>query len=158
MRTAAVLGSASCLGDDIMRLLDFGPWGGLVIAVNETGVFYTGHIDHWVTLHGEKLDWWREHRTVGNQDYVPWVVPSCDGSSGAAAVLVARDELQCERIVLCGVPMDNSRHIRRGPWSAYDNHRAWWERSDLTAVRSMSGWTRELLGAPTRAWLNATGE
>ena len=153
---ALILGSADCLQADMEALPKLGPWDGLVIAVNESGVYYTGHIDYWVTMHGEKLDWWREMRE-GNADYRPWVAPACDGSSGGATVLFALNDLGCERVVLAGMPMDTRPHLGRGrPWTPADTHRPWWldqlpQFKDY--VRSLSGWTRELLGAPTLEWL-----
>jgi len=150
---AAVLGSADCLADDLMRLADLGPWDGLVVVVNETGVFYPHDIDVWVTMHGEKLDWWRSHRT-GNDDHEAIVAPECGGSSGAAAVLEALK--LADKVVLCGMPMDKRPHLRRpGGWLPADSHHGWWEQNkdQLVNVRSMSGWTRELLGAPTKEWL-----
>ena len=85
------------------------------------------------------------------------------GSSGLLAVTVAlelgkenQDQL---RIVLAGVPMDPAAGNFRAPsvpWAeATVYHPAWEERAEALKknVRSMSGWTAELLGKPTAAWL-----
>ena len=67
-------------------------------------------------------------------------------------------ELGVERIVLAGVPL-------RKLEGHYDDPAPWWEarqywpvweqrRPQLQArVRSLSGWTADLLGLPTREWL-----
>jgi len=153
---ALILGSADCLQADIEALLEIGPWGGLVIVVNESGVYYRGHIDHWVTMHGEKLDWWRSKRE-GSRDYTATVLPKCDGSSGGAATLFAVEVLGCERVVLVGMPMDTRPHLGRGAeWTPATEHRPWWLEQlprFKDHVRSLSGWTRELLGAPDEEWL-----
>lgn len=79
------------------------------------------------------------------------------GSSGLLAVKVAQDE-GFNRIVLAGVPMQvNQAHFFDGrPWDEHWQFVEAWKiaRSHLELnVRSMSGWTQELLGAPTTEWL-----
>lgn len=79
------------------------------------------------------------------------------GSSGFLAVGVAR-ELGL-RAVLCGVPMDARPHVGRtgAPWNGHASYLGpWTERQAALAphVRSLSGWTRELFGAPDPAWLD----
>lgn len=78
------------------------------------------------------------------------------GSSGLLAVKAAQEE-GFERIILAGVPMQiNQKHFFDG--------KAWYERDMFTqawlislpllkdSVRSLSGWTKELLGYPTETW------
>lgn len=101
--------------------------------------------------------WHARHRIVPNGiESTP--IESWGGSSGLLCVAVAF-ELNVERIVLAGVPlMKTAKH--------YDNDRNWdearayqwaWERRRpqmLGRVKSMSGWTRDLLGGPEgEGWL-----
>lgn len=159
---AIILGGAACVWKDLQQLQ---PWPADIIGINEAGRDYTGRLAHWVTLHPEKLGRWRAGR-AGNQDYQahahrratgcgPVVLHNhWGGSSGLFAVKVAL-ELQYTEIVLCGVPMDPQPHYHRpGRWPAFRLYRRHWAKHlDQIAphVRSMSGWTRELLGAPDHA-------
>jgi len=69
-------------------------------------------------------------------------------------------EIGCERIVLAGIPMsaEYAHYYNPGQWTqAHMYHKGWKKHLDKIApyVRSMSGWTRELLGAPDEEWLGA---
>ena len=174
MSVALVLGGAECLMDDLgaaRRVL--GTLPRVVVAVNHAGATYPGRIDHWVTLHPAKFRIWERRRT-GPGTYTRWSWkrghPLVDerlghwgkGSSGLYAVTVAR-HLGVERIVLCGVPMDGQGNVDgRKEWEQkeYELHREGWmyhlERI-APFVRSMSGWTRDLLGEPTEEWLHNGG-
>lgn len=154
MATALVLGGASCLWDDLRSL---GPFVGPVVATNEAGAHYPHRVDHWATLHPEKLGAWAAERRAwgGNTDFVAWTTafPGWDkGSSGLHAVAVALLGLGCKRVVLCGVPMSTEPHFFDAtPWGKADVHwPAWLERLEEMEGRvfSMGGRTRELLGAP----------
>lgn len=82
------------------------------------------------------------------------------GSSGLFAAKVALVDLGFDRVVLCGVPMDPVPHFTgRESWVPRDTHgrtSAHGFRNSWLAVpqeyrdrmRSLSGWTRILLGAP----------
>lgn len=79
------------------------------------------------------------------------------GSSGYFGVEVAK-YLGADRIVLCGIPMTPTPHMDSDePWEMANAHWKHWLREyakgRLHAVRSMSGRTRRLLGAPTATWL-----
>lgn len=86
-----------------------------------------------------------------------WV--KCDGgSSGLLAIMV--NLTLADKIVLAGIPLDPEReHFDKpGIWTDGKNYRKTWERNKplfQDKVRSMSGWTAELLGMPTEEWLNA---
>lgn len=77
------------------------------------------------------------------------------GSSGLFAVGVAFS-LGCEKVLLAGVPMDKQRHWNgTEPWADRDRFAAAWSAVKLRLegkVRSLSGWTRELLGGPDEQW------
>jgi hypothetical protein len=85
------------------------------------------------------------------------------GSSGFAAGLWARHGMGFDEVILCGIPLDGKayaapvaafkREFDEPGWTAALKH--WREsidafmRKGLTAgIRSMSGWTRDVLGAP----------
>ena len=176
-----VLGGADCIWDDLAALEDAtGPWPGIVVAVNAIGALWPRRLDHWATLHPEHMAPWLEARiengypagfTVWAHELERWhskkgrdlvdrtlPVPRRSGSSGMFGVDVAR-AVGCDRVVLCGVPMSRSPHFGRSDaWRDADTYWQRWEerRADLAPfVRSMSGRTREMLGAPDAAWLEA---
>lgn len=161
VRSALVVGGASCVWDDLRAL---GPWAGLVVAINDAIAVYPHRIDHAATLHPEKLAGWCEERARrgGNPDYLTWSRKAPEvvdrvltgwngGSSGLFAVGVAL-EAGAERVVLTGVPLDARPHFWDAEaWEACNLYRAGWEkRADELRGRafSCSGWTRELLGPP----------
>jgi hypothetical protein len=83
---------------------------------------------------------------------------SSSASSGGYAAKVALDD-GFDRVVLAGVPMDPAAsHFTRGkPWLQRDSFTIGFQKSVphfAGRVRSMSGWTKELLGEPDPAWLN----
>lgn len=163
---AIVLGGAETVWEDFAAL----GMDGCVFAVNAAIPAHTGRIEHACTLHAENLGrWCRDRERAGrNMDFDRWthkaktgcgpvnVRSDWGGSSGLFAVKIAR-ELGFERIVLCGVPMDARLHFDRpGEWPDCHHYRRHWLRmkDEISPfVRSMSGWTRELLGSPDDAWL-----
>ena len=76
------------------------------------------------------------------------------GSSGLFAVGVALHALKADRVILCGVPMDHSpnRYRDEDEWKQWQRYRIGWtqarDRGMLENVRSVSGWTADLLGRP----------
>jgi hypothetical protein len=82
------------------------------------------------------------------------------GSSGLFALKVALIDLGFDRAVLCGVPMNevSAHFFDEAPWGGALSHRRGWHEA-LTVIkgraRSMSGWTKDLLGPPDAAWLGA---
>lgn len=188
---ALVLGGADCVWEDVLKVeaLVGEQWPGLVIAVNDVGCVWPRHLDHWVTLHVEKLSVWKMIRERqgfsngyrlwgrrGRKTYVDHVVrPWGGGSSGLFGVTVAFF-LGCEKIVLCGMPMEATAHFgesvehdRGRRWNGVKGHLSAWTHKDNVdkmrgRVRSISmvndpetgrrrpSFTRQLLGPPTRAW------
>jgi len=170
-KRAIILGGAGNLWDDKAAALKlFEP--DLVIACNHAGRDERGRVDHWVTMHpdirtrwiGERVEaglppagqlWHPRHR--GNYPDSTQI-ESWAGSSGMLCIAVAY-ELRCSHIVLCGVPMEkqHGHYDDPRPWHECRQYHQVWERRRpriQSRVRSMSGWTRELLGAPTKEWLN----
>jgi len=177
MTLALVLGGASCMRDDLSRFERMHPVDdAVIIAVNDAGWAYPGKIDHWVTLHVEHLSRWvATRRELGrNMDFETWSRPGPKsrqhqptdhvlghwgkGSSGLFAVTVAQ-HLGFKRIVLCGVPMSTAGNVSgKSEWPVDEVtlHREGWVYHlgrIKDTVRSMSGWTKGILGAPTEEWL-----
>lgn len=85
------------------------------------------------------------------------------GTSGLYAVQIALDELKADGVILAGVPIDANagtlapEHSLMSDAIRVAGYRPEWilalpEIKDR--VRSMSGWTRDLLGAPDADWLD----
>jgi len=168
---ALVLGGADCLHDDRRRAeAMFEP--DTIIATNGAGIAEPGPLKHWVTMHPNLFPiWMAERRKAGRSDAQNlWCrvgapapphltcrrVHSWGGSSGLLAVAVGLELGYL--VVCCGVPLDKTPHFddpKRTPWKDGPNYRPAWvrRRAALGDVRSMSGWTAELLGQPTQEWL-----
>lgn len=172
-----IIGSARCLSVDLEAALRwFKPK--VIIGINESGRDYPGHVDHWVSMHPEKMGCWIDERiragrpapgtvwSPNNRNHPEWTGPmikaeSWGGSSGLFGIVVGLKGAKLTRLVLAGVPMDALQgHYHRpkeGRWLECDAYKAMWQRhlpKFKDHVRSMSGWTRDLLGAPTESWLN----
>lgn len=187
---ARVLGGASCVYQDMEELDELvgRPWPGLTVAVNDIGVHFED-IDHWCSVHPEKLVgtdpdhpdglcWMEQREEEGLHDnYETWThkpnrgtsrvaTIGGSGSSGMLAVQVAY-ELDCPKVILCGVPMDTRgwfdeslTHQEDKSFTGAESHQRYWRRKKdrlIQRTRSMRGWTQELLGAPTRKWLGVEG-
>lgn len=79
------------------------------------------------------------------------------GSSGLFCVKYALVNLRLPKAVVCGVPMQASHghFFRARDWSGAHKHQKGWVQAMphiAGRVKSMSGWTRELLGEPDREW------
>jgi hypothetical protein len=169
-----IVGGASAALDEAESARDLGPFDA-VMAINDAIALYPAPLDYAVTLHPDKLRGWLDRRAkdqrpgarpelwsdhcvgTGNLEPDQLTRDSWAGSSGLFAVKVGLIE-GFERIVLAGVPMQAARgHIEdAAPWTDCSSFTSGWhiQRKLLGLfVRSMSGWTAELLGKPTRAWL-----
>jgi hypothetical protein len=87
-----------------------------------------------------------------------WPGMTLSGSSGLFAVKAALEVLGADRVVLAGVPMStDQRHFNKGePWAKGAPYLDAWRIAlpfIRDRVRSLSGFTRDLLGAPTPDWL-----
>ncbi|WP_434619204.1 hypothetical protein [Azospirillum sp. B2RO_4] len=173
MKPLLILGSGAALSADVAAL---GDWPGPVMAVNRAGAFYPGRLDHWATLHPDRLGAFVDERRTRGLPFEgqTWSLDAADGvridrvvtdlelsgSSGLFAVRIALHRLGHKRVVLAGVPIDNGRHFydgarRSGP--GFVGYRLEWRRAARGEfdgrVRSLSGWTADLLGRPDPAWL-----
>jgi hypothetical protein len=80
------------------------------------------------------------------------------GSSGLFAAKFALVDLGHDRAVLCGVPMTaEARHFfDKRSWGGAAGHRRGWRQAEAAIqgrLKSMSGWTKALLGAPSPEWI-----
>lgn len=163
-----VIGGGSTVWDDYAKVR---PWKGEIMAVNDVGMHMHDRIRHWVTLHPEYMPGWRHYREkhlYGNG--VPamchshkekpgidtaWKVSNLGGTSGLFACFVGL-MLGYNEIVLAGIPMTNDGHYFDPPWqrTAFQDRgiAIVWKSSDKNIlkgrVKSLSGYTREWLGAP----------
>lgn len=171
--TALLLGDAKCVYDDAEAALElFEPE--VIAACNNIGVKWQGHIDHWFTLHPHAaVDWagielaMKRRLEAGLNKPFTWGhkpakgidfdTPDWQGSTGLIAVKGLL-EIGVQKIVLAGVPLtkQDGHFYDSKEWSQAERYRRGWNKrvDQLTPhVRSMSGWTREVFGAPTREWL-----
>jgi hypothetical protein len=148
----------------------------VVVATNFAGRQYRGDIDAWATLHPELFEAWRDERAERglNTDYRSLVYYGrkkvagtepirrrWNGSSGLFGAQVALDQMGCAGVILCGVPLDASAgHFEApGEWGLADRYRQGFHDAKAAGapIRSMSGWTAELLGRPDEEWLGSLG-
>lgn len=166
--TAIICGSAETLFDDLDRAVELRPHH-TIVAVNAAAEIVAA--DHLFTLHPEKMEVWRERQFQltgrwATTHSAPRARPGVDidfwweraggrGTSGWGAAKMAL-EMGHDEAILCGITMDAMPYAHRGPAKAFmsptvlQSYRHYIER-DVEwhpKVRSMSGWTRQLLGAP----------
>src|SRR3990167_2106243 len=170
---AAVLGGALGVWDEYEALMAMAPVD-VVIATNSAGRDFPGEFDHWVSFHAELFPHWLERRRRDGQpdpgrfwtinakrpanDVPVTRVPNWGGSTGLVAVTVAL-QLGIERVVLCGVPLtrEGEHYDKPGSWRDAPNYRKGFlsHMPEMGGkVRSFSGYTAEILGKPTREWIN----
>lgn len=175
MKSAIVLGGAPGVWEEAERAKAMLP-GALIVATNHAGRD-APHVDHWVSFHVDHFPRWiaereakglvvadtlwtaERRKTPKDFDREVMRADNWAGSSGLLAVTVALG-LGCERVICCGVPLDyNLGHYNDPvPWRDAVNYRIGWTRSIpkmAGRVRSMSGWTMALIGAPDEDWCNA---
>lgn len=178
MRTGIIVGRAAAALDEYDAAQLLGAFD-CCLVVGKMAVDFPHPIDHWVTFHAALYDKWSaerearghpapmrywsaiyrgrklgEHETSRTLDFVPCI----GGSSGYMAVQVALDMLGLQRVVLAGIPMqaDAAHYGDARAWDEANFYWATWERNLSTLrgkLRSMSGRTRDALGAPTSTWL-----
>lgn len=173
MPTALILGGANCLIEDKLAALElFEP--DMIIGCNHAARDELGRVDHWATMHPELFPLWIRQRTAAGRPLEAQLwharharlpagiestpIDSWGGSSGMLCVRLAI-HLRCEKIVLAGVPMRKtfSHYDCKLPWFEARQYWSAWERRKAEMadrVRSLSGWTADLLGRPTREWLD----
>lgn len=155
---ALILGRGRTVWTDVEwlveELMGGEAWPGLVVAVNEIGVYWPGRLDHWVTMHPEKFDavgpdgdgLWRQRRadlfggegpatttaavtwgTDRRPDLVDRVLEDADQWIGGSSGLLAvgvARALGCRRIVLAGLGITAEPHWTERWAAAADGERA----------------------------------
>jgi hypothetical protein len=182
MRRALVIGCSSNVWQDVEVAQNHCLFDA-IYCVKLAGVHWLGPRFVWATLHPEFMDAYEaERKWLGHHmDYeivaplpgevgmhgrkgnihrrVSYRYPGMDSSasSGGYAAKIALED-GFDRVVLAGVPMDTGNHFTRGkPWLQRDSFTKGFQKSIphfAGRVRSVSGWTQELLGAPDPDWLN----
>lgn len=166
-------GSTDCLSEYLRAkelCLEAGkPW--MTFVCNDTITIFPDHIDNAVTLHPDKMPLWLDRRRKQNLDApgLTWChrpsrgidrdTKDWGGSSGLIMVKIAR-ESGFTHVIVCGVPMtvEDGHILRKVRWLAAHGFRRGWQRHTVELkpfVRSYSGWTNELFGAPERVWLDS---
>jgi hypothetical protein len=184
LKRALVIGCAANVWDEVRRARDLCSFQA-VYCVKIAGVHYRGGYFSWVGLHPEWVEkYGAERAALGLHSQYETVAPpdgelgtagkgakidrrvsyrysgmDCSASSGGYAAKVALDD-GFDRIVLAGVPMETgASHFTRGkPWLQRDSFTIGFEKSVpffAGRVRSMSGWTAEILGRPDDVWLGS---
>jgi hypothetical protein len=129
------------------------------------------YVNHWASLTPEYFAFKPRH-AVGvtthcskpgiHIDYVHSDLKSQGGSGGEWAIHVAL-KIGYKKIIVCGIPIDHRARFYDAPGSIqyYGSgaaRYAWIQNKNsglFENVRSMSGWTAELLGKPTVEWINS---
>ncbi len=177
------MGSAPCLELDLENItLDIGylqqlEWIFDYMAIGlDCADRYLGRIKHCATYHPSDLAAFRERREKagGNLDYTIhshvdrltdaeninkinvysvdriWPMWTPSGGSSLLGVQVGIG-LGYEKIIVAGSPLLDDKYVVES-----DFRKGWIRHLDEIKdnARSMSGWTRELLGGPTEEWLN----
>jgi hypothetical protein len=151
-----------------------------VVAVGRVGIDCPLPISYWASYHGYELAGWARHRSAALQRGcliqfwssthgrhvdlsekdlgVKYLESHVGGSSGLLGALVAWQVVHATKIVLAGIPMteEGGRVDIPGVWDEAIIYREAWNKWKLElalCVRSMSGWTREVFGAPMEEWL-----
>jgi hypothetical protein len=130
---------------------------------------YDGRIDYFATYHVEDIPLYHINRFKGNQNTDYKVISHVDSDiakshidivypyeppSGSSSLLgaLASKSLGYKKIVLCGCPLEGLNK-KKQPYISFQ--KGWTAKFTQVKgnVKSMSGWTRELLGEPSKEWL-----
>jgi hypothetical protein len=160
MKIMVIIGAApDCIAD--IAKLPAGEFDYMAIGLDAVDKVLSP-IQCFATYHPGEIKAAKQRRAMagGNTDYIVIshqrhdddvdVIISYRGPSGSSAMLgiLAAMQMGYDRIICCGCPLTDKK---------YKNFRPGWEdrfEEIKNMVRSMSGWTKELLGAPTMEWLN----
>ena len=182
MKLALVVGCANEVWQEVEAAQKLAAFD-TIYCVKMAGIHWDQGPFVWVGLHPEFMEKYKEERrklglsddyvTVGplqsetgrhhaitSDRYVTYKWPgmTASGSSGLFGVKVALDDGH-DRVVLAGIPMTRETgHFARGaPWLQFDCFTPAWTQMKpklIGRVKSFSGFTRDLLGPPTKEWLD----
>lgn len=158
-----IIGSAPCAMADLAAL-PLISCDHMLVGLDSVDI-WLGRAEYLITYHPEDIPECLERRRSvgGNTDFIqvishiaapgvtmvqPHERPS--GSSSLLGVFAALG-MGYERVVLAGCPLTDPEYVIKNNY-----RRGWQYHIDRYAgkVRSMSGWTKDFLGAPTEAWLH----
>jgi hypothetical protein len=158
-----VIGNAECANDDLIKAKEFfSNYDIMVIGIDALSRVKNENIKYFATYHPAdislipKIDF----QIISHLQYynkVDIIRPidlnnEKSGSSALLGVLTAID-LGYDKIILCGCPLEG-KDKKQHPYKVFQ--KAWIIKLHIIAakVRSISGWTKEYLGEPTKEWLN----
>lgn len=140
--------------NDAIRFCPIKPVAFCTIHSSATFRFFTPELD----LEGVKM-----YTRRGAHGFASYVVKAkWLGTSGLYAVQIALEELGFDGVIVAGCPIDAAagtlapEHSLMTDADRVNRYRPEWELAFPhigARTRSMSGWTRDLLGAPTGDWL-----
>lgn len=169
---ALILGGAPSVWLDLENAqAQLGKRKHIVVAANLAGLEYDHPLAGWASLHPDNLGEWVSRKGgTSARLFAPAAHAACPdaeivgerwpGSSGLYALQCALLELGATAAILCGVPMDTmAGHFSNpGAWAGTDDYRQAFAAAlpEIGGrVRSMGGWTADLFGKPTAAWVGA---
>lgn len=179
-----ITGDGRTLGDDLDRLHEWGISHD-AMTIGRSYKLVTGRVLHWVNVDGSHSKWWAENLPRANNGEMPyrhtmgdlpgydidWDIEDCPwdvadimwhGSTSLFAVYICK-ALGYAKVVLAGCPLDSKGHWYFGPetlgpeWSGAC-YQAWLDfaKDDYSAnVRSLSGYTAQIVGEASREWVTA---
>ena len=183
-KKVAILGDAACVWDDVERLgLRFDQRRGAVatdqwdlMTINKMVELTPGNIEHAYSNEASLLlkfvaarrceyqgEFYGPRHTHSSTRGASWHWPWGGFGTSALGACIVAVGLGYDRIVLCGIPLDESPHNGEPPWrrtgfrtEAADSvgagiNRYWQRARDLAfegKIKSMSGRTRDWLGEP----------
>lgn len=185
MTTALVLGGAARVWKDVEAALDLGEYDLLIACNDASAAWpghidaaVTLHAEKMGLWMGRRRSagYPMPAQVIGHEEaskstlrlpdcltgFTPYKLPGQQdsGSSGLFALKFALIDMGADKAVLCGVPMEDlgAHFFDLSAWGAAAAHRRGWKQA-LPAIqgraKSMSGWTAEMLGQPTKEWLAA---
>lgn len=184
-KLALVVGSASCIWDDVKEARKLCKFDA-VCCVKRVGIYWPEKFDVWATLHPEFMDDYEAKRKAeghpgGYEIVAPF--PHEVGDHGKKGNIARRVTYQWDgmtaspgsgiygakimldlgyRVVLAGCPMNDDAHFvkhetwKDGKWEGVTGFLKGFEQALphlMGRCKSMSGLTRDKLGAPRPEWL-----
>lgn len=170
---AVILGGSRGVWDDLRAAMALiRDQSHLIVATNHAGTRYEGDLDAWVSLHPDFFASALPQRVAagGNTPrmFAPEQHPDTtalkavasrwNGSTSLYGAQIALKQMKATKVILCGAPLDaDAGHIAvPGRWDYADRYRAGFTAAlpDIKdKVRSMGGWSADLLGSPDADWL-----
>jgi len=168
-----ILGIAPCLEEDLSnlcKLQDLKEVDFMAVGL-DCSDRVVSDIQHMATYHVEELEQFRARRQrIGaNLDYQThshkapadrvWPLVARSPLSGSSAFLGCQAAVgMCyQKIILCGCPMQGQNLIKKRA-TGYDKFQKGWVKFAPQMfgdkVKSLSGFTRDLMGFPTKEWLD----